>query len=263
MRQAGVAGHFGEYLQGRIGVSGPVALVTLPCPMLRARAVCLPSRGLTLWQNAPAVSLSRLARMLDLCELPRQGRFRLHLTMPLGGGAGASTAALMALAQAAGADDAVIPMACLAVEGASDPMLMPNPAQILWASRQGRMLAPMPALPRHAIIGGFWGQGQRTDPQDHDFPDISDLIPQWQTARTLTQFASLASQSAQRCLALRGPAHDPTASLSHELGAQGFTIAHTGSARALIFAPGTVPETAVTDLRAAGFSRITRWTGGG
>ena len=32
-----VAGHFGEWLQGRLGPDGPVALVTLPCPVRACR----------------------------------------------------------------------------------------------------------------------------------------------------------------------------------------------------------------------------------
>ncbi|TCP38104.1 hypothetical protein EV662_12129, partial [Rhodovulum marinum] len=38
-RRACVAGHFGEFLQGRLGPDGPVVLVTLPCPALAVRAV--------------------------------------------------------------------------------------------------------------------------------------------------------------------------------------------------------------------------------
>ena len=184
--------------------------------------------------------------------------------MPQGGGPGASTAGLMARARAAGASDtALITDACLDIEGASDPLLASHAERILWASRQGQVLTQMPALPRYDIIGGFSGPGQRTDPQDHDFPHISDLVTAWQSAASLADFAGLASQSAQRTLALRGPKADLTAALARDLGALGHVIAHTGSARGLIFAPGSVPETASGDLRRAGFSRITRWRGGG
>ena len=38
MTSVRVAGHFGELLQGRLGPSGPVALVSLPCPALWVEA---------------------------------------------------------------------------------------------------------------------------------------------------------------------------------------------------------------------------------
>jgi hypothetical protein len=141
-------------------------------------------------------------------------------------------------------------------------LLLDRPEQVLWASRRGQVLADLPPLPRFEILGGFWGEGQRTDPDDHDFPDISDLVQDW-PGTNLPQMAQLAAESARRTLALRGPSGDPTAALARAHRALGFTIAHTGAARGLIFAPGTVPETAAAGLRARGFSRITRFTCGG
>lgn len=258
-----VYGHFGELLQGRIGASGPVALVTLPCPMLWVDANMTPSRGFGLYQVQQAVSRDVLRRLLHRLTLPVQGLFTLNLSMPLGGGAGASTAALLSLALAAGADrDSGLEAAVLAVEGASDPLLRVRPERVLWASRHGVALADLPPLPRFEVLGGFWGQGQRTDPKDQDFPDISDLIGAW-PGSDLAAMADLASRSARRTLALRGPRNDPTEALARNHGALGFCIAHTGAARGLIFAPHTVPLQARTDLRAAGFSRITQFGCGG
>ena len=258
-----VFGHFGELLQGRIGPEGPVALVTLPCPVLWAEAVIAGSGQFTLYQPVRVVAPGRLLRVLAALGLRGRGRFRLRLNMPAGGGAGASTAGLIALAQAAGAQDpAALMRAVFAEERASDPLLFDRPERVLWASRQGAVLADLPALPRFDIVGGFCGAGQRTDPDDHDFPDISDLIQDWPGA-DLPRMAELATESAKRTLALRGPADDPTPQLAHNLGALGFCIAHTGAARGLIFAPGTVPERAVADLRSGGFSRITRFRCGG
>ncbi|MBI1172731.1 biphenyl 2,3-dioxygenase [bacterium] len=214
-------------------------------------------------QPGPVVAQARVHRLLRALAVPARGRFRLRLTMPAGGGAGASTAALMALALAAGAvDREAIIAEVLAQEGASDPLLFASPERVLWASRRGAVLACLPALPKFEVLGGFLGPGQRTDPFDHDFPDISDLLADWPGA-DLAVMARLASQSARRTLALRGPAGDPTEGLARRLGALGFTIAHTGAARGLIFAPGLVPQAAAADLRAAGFSRITRFRCGG
>lgn len=238
-------------------------MVTLPCPMLWAEAEVAPFGPLGLYQSVRVVTVPALLRLLHRLDLPAQGRFRLRVNMPAGGGAGASTAALIALARAAGAVDAsAITDAVFAAERASDPLLCPRPERVLWASRRGEVLADLPALPRFEVLGGFCGAGQRTDPDDHDFPDISDLVRDWPGA-DLPQMAQLATESARRTLALRGPADDPTPALARTFGALGFCIAHTGAARGLIFAPGTVPETAVADLRARGFSRITRFRCGG
>jgi len=260
---ARVFGHFGELLQGRIGPSGPVALVTLPCPALWADAQMTRSRRFSLHPRDAGVTPARLGRCLQGLGLGVRGRFHLRLAMPLGGGAGASTAALMALALAAGSvPGPQLIAAVLAAEGASDPLLFYRPERVLWASRQGRVLATLPPLPRFEVLGGFFGPGQRTDPWDHDFPDITDLVAAW-PGPDLATMADLVSQSARRTLALRGPLGDPTEGLARRHGALGFCIAHTGAARGLIFAPRTVPQAAAADLRRAGFSRITQFGCGG
>ncbi len=258
-----VYGHFGELLQGRIGPCGPLALVTLPCTALWAEAGMVPSGRFGLYQAQKAVPRAVLRRLVRALDLPVRGQFSLRLSMPLGGGAGASTASLLALALAAGApSDARLEAAVLAVEGASDPLARLHPERVLWASRLGVALGKLPALPRFEVLGGFFGAGQRTDPLDHTFPDVSDLVAAW-PGPDLATMADLASQSARRTLGLRGPANDPTEALARRHGALGFCIAHTGAARGLIFAPRTVPQAAAADLRAAGFSRITQFGCGG
>jgi hypothetical protein len=62
---------------------------------------------------------------------------------------------------------------------------------------------------------------------------------------------------------MRGPAGDPTPGLARDLGALGWLRAHTGAARGLIFAPGTVPRGAHDALRAAGLRALVRFRGGG
>lgn len=260
-----VPGHFGELLQGRLGPDGPVVLITLPCPVLAAEVSVRPG-AFSLHQTDPKLLNSAEIDTL-FAHLGRQptGQMTLRVDMPPGGGAGASTAARVALARAAGeTDPARIAAACLATEGASDPLMLPHPGRVLWASRQGRVVMDLPALPAFEVIGGFLGPGQRTDPADADFPDIADLVADWPAAcADLPRLAAIASESARRTLALRGPAGDPTADLARAHGALGHAIAHTGSARALIYAPGTVPQSAAQDLRAAGFSGITRFSTGG
>lgn len=271
--QTAVAGHFGEWLQGRLGPGGPLVLVTLACPALHATARFAPAARLTLSQpDPPALPEPRLIRLLAALGLPATGRFRLGGTLMPGAGCGASTAALVAAARAAGhAGDLSAPRlaaprlaaACLAAEGATDPLMLPSPDAALWASREARSLAALPPPPRMTVVGGLFGPPLRTDPRDLSFPDIADLAQDWPGARTPAEAARLASASAERTTALRGPAGDPTPALARSLGALGHARAHTGSARALLFAPGTVPPDAEAALAAAGYAHVLSFETGG
>ncbi|MCA0943091.1 propanediol utilization protein [Salipiger pacificus] len=243
-----VEGHFGEWLQGRIGEDGPVALVTVRCPALTVSA---PGEGELPFTRD---QLARFAAWLGIA--PRfPGTTR---TAPLGGGAGTSSATLIALARAAGATASAetLAAACLAIEGASDPLMFARPDALLWASREGRILRQLPPPPACDILGGFWGAPHRTDPGDEDFDDISDLAEAWAgavTLRDLPSCATLASASARRCTDRRGPP-DPLPELARDLGALGWLRAHTGSARGLIFAPETLPVNGPAALAEAGLT---------
>lgn len=260
-----VPGHFGELLQGRLGAGGPVALLTLPCLAMGVTATHWPGRGLSLYGSG-RVSPARARRFLARLGLRLSGRIVLSARAEPGAGTGVSTAALLALARLAGAGPVQAPVvlagACLVAEGASDPLMLARPEASLWASREGRVLARMPALPRHEVIGGFWGRPSPTDPEDSDFADISDLVASWQAGGGLAVLAGLASESARRCQTRRGPVSDPTPALARELGALGWMRAHTGSARGLIFAPGAAPPNAWHLLREAGLHGIVRFRGG-
>ncbi len=261
-RTVTIAGHFGELMQGRLGPSGPLALISLPYPSVTLTAAALPAKGLAIHTThggailTPARARAFLARL----GLQLSARVTLAPRMPIGAGTGVSTAALVALAQLAGwrGDEQALARACVASEGASDPLMLPHPAQTLWASREGRVLADLPPLPAFDILGGFWGEARRTDPNDLHFPDISALLPDWQAAakaQDLAALAALATTSAQATLTMRNVQGDPTAALAASLGALGYVIAHTGSARGLIFARGKVPQDGLARLRAAGLSR--------
>ncbi len=260
---ARVEGHFGELIQGRLGPDGPVTLITLPCPALAVEAQAAP-----LSDPHGLLPPSRARALLRILDLPDPGPFALSASMPRGGGAGASTAALVALARLAGSrhPPEVIARACVEVEGASDPLMFPAPERLLWASRRAEVIAQLPSLPGFDVIGGFFGPNQRTDPADQAFPDIGDLIEPWRAAaaaRDLASLGRLAGLSADRCLTRRGPRPDPTADLGRRLGAFGHVIAHTGSARGLLFAPGAIPLDAPAALAAAGFRRIVTFSAGG
>ncbi|QFT98583.1 hypothetical protein FIU85_14805 [Roseovarius sp. THAF8] len=67
--------------------------------------------------------------------------------------------------------------------------------------------------------------------------------------------AALASDSAPRCKARRGPC-DPMADLARGLGTVGMVRAHTGSTRGLTFAPGTNPPCGPSELQEARLKTI-------
>lgn len=260
-RSVTVAGHFGEFLQGRLGKGGPLALISLPCPDLTLTASARPGTGLSVYTRlgAPLLTPARARTFLAQLGLRLPARVCLAPQMPVGAGAGASTAALVALAHLAGwqGGAARLAHACVMSEGASDPLMMASPARLLWASREGRVLAAMPALPPFDILGGFWGAPTPTNPADLHFPDISALIPAWHKAaksQDLAALARLATTSATATLKLRGVKNDPTGALADTLGALGFVIAHTGSARGLIFARGCASPSGMAALRTAGLS---------
>ena len=264
-----VAGHFGELIQGRLGADGPVVLISLPCPVLTVTATSTPAQRLSIHcPNGQILTTAGAQKFLGLLGLQCHADITLTSQMPLGGGAGSSTATLVALAQHAGwtglPDD--LARACLAIEGATDPLMFDHAERLLWASRNARIISHLPALPAFDVLGGFYGAVQPTDAADLNFPDIGDLINSWQNAaaaRDLPGVAKLAATSAQRTLALRGPNPDPTAQLALNLGALGHVIAHTGSARGLIYAPGCAPPAARAALERAGFTGIVQFSAGG
>lgn len=266
--QVRVEGHFGEFLQGRAGPGGPVALISVPCPALAVEGWHRPGPGLSVHGSGQRlITAERSRRFVAGLGRDLSGRVRLRAAMPAGGGAGASTATLVALARLSGAvlSPDALGRACIAAEGASDPLMFPAPERLLWASREGRVLCRLPALPRLDVIGGFLGPARRTDPRDLCFPDIGDLLEPWVKAARSGRagaIAELAADSARRTLALRGPSDDPTEALARDLGAAGFVIGHTGSARGLLFVPGRIPETATGALRAAGLRGIVRFRAG-
>lgn len=258
-----VAGHFGEWLQGRVGPDQTIALVTLACPLAGVTATTKPAGRFALDQDAQVLNAQHAQHFLAALGLDPQVAAQLCVDLPPGAGAGMSTAALVALARSLGAEEAKIALACLAVEGATDPLMLPAPDAVLWAPRRAAILRDIPRPPEAEIVGGLWGDPVQTNPADLAFPAVDDLVADWISAPDLAAAAAIASASAVRTTALRGPAGDPTAELAKELGALGFARAHTGSARALIFSPGAVPKAAEDALRAAGYSHAMRFRTGG
>ena len=259
-----VAGHFGEWLQGRDGPEGPVVLVTVPCPQLGVSATKFCAGALEISGAAGVLETERAKLFLNALGADVGGLFELTSEMQPGGGAGVSTASLLALAAAAGITAAPdnLAKACLVVEGAVDPLMIHAPEEVIWASRQARVIERLAPLPEAEIVGGFWSEPVRTRAEDQMFPDISDLIQDWRLAAasgSLKWLAQIASASAMRTTELRGPVADPAAQLADELGALGYVRAHTGSARGLIFRPGECPAEAERVLEGQGFKDVIRF----
>jgi len=263
-----VSGHFGELIQGRLGPSGPVALVTLPAPHLIVTARLAPGPlALYCAGGERPLALARVAALARALRVPPRGRLTLRASMPAGSGAGSSTAALLAtallLARIPPPLDRLARL-CLAIEGATDPLMHPDPARLLWAARQARALDRLPPLPPLEVVGGFLGPGQRTDPADDRFADVADLATAWPPAAArgdVATLAALATESARRNAALRGgPDLAPLLAAAAPFGALGIVAAHTGSARGLIFAPGRGDPAAAADaLRADGLRGVRRF----
>lgn len=258
-----VAGHFGEWLQGIVGADGQVGLVTLACPVAGVRADVAGQGALEIDQNAALLDAAQCRGFLSALGVAQAGRIRLRADLPPGGGAGMSTASLVSLARAVGAAEDRIASACLGVEGATDPLMLARPDGVLWAPREARPIRKLPPPPDAEIVGGFWGPPCRTDAEDRAFPSIDDLVADWTKGPHLEEAARLASVSAERTMALRGPKEDPTPDLARRLGALGYARAHTGPARALIFSPGQAPSMAEPTLTEAGYAHVLRFRTGG
>lgn len=256
-----VAGHFGEWIQGC--ADGVVLLVTMCCPDKGAAATWQHAADLDLDDPVGLVGPARAVAFLTELGQSARGRIGLEADLPLGVGAGMSTAALVALARAVRAPGDRIAGACLAVEGAVDPIMLPQPDAVLWAPRAAAKRAALPMPPRADILGALWGPPVPTDPRDMGFPEVGDLVTAWADGPRLPEAAGLASLSAARTTALRGPKGDPTAQMAGRLGALGWARAHTGSARALIFPPGGIPQDGETQLVEAGYHHVFRFATGG
>ena len=137
---AQVAGHFGEWMQGRLGPEGPIALVTVPCPSLSLKLTLTPNDALQIVQpDPPVLGSGRASAFLHKLGQPTMGRIHVIQSFAPRRGTGASTAVLVALARACGVTDAEqIAAACRTVEGASDPLMIDTPGRALWAPREGR-----------------------------------------------------------------------------------------------------------------------------
>ena len=250
LREQAVWGHFGEILQGRLGPSGPIALLTLAArgvPALATRVRWRPAKGAALLvRGAPDVQLAAAAHRAGLRRaraLGWGGRLDIETLARPGGGCGVSTSSLLAALRLAAPEISPEREATLllALEGAVDPLMLEEPGRALWASREGRMVQRLPPPPPLLVVGGYDGPGRRTDPTEQDFSDVSDLVARVEAAARsgdVAAFAAVATASAERRQAAAPkPRFDALKNLARQCGALGVVVAHTGSAAGLLFAP--------------------------
>ena len=268
-RMARASGHFGEWLQGRIGPKGPIALISVQCPVFWAQVSYASGDAFQYTDPLPALSSDRAMALLSALSLPVQGSISGRTNIEAGAGLGASTSSLLALAKALIKRDIHpedLAKILVAIEGASDPLMFPDFDRLLWASREARVVNHFPAPPQFEVIGGCWGAPSETDPRDQNFPDIADLVEAWRPAITASdreKTAAIATESFRRTTAIRNRSVEPTEDLARDLGALGVIRAHTGSARGFLFEPGRAPSTGLHQLQEAGYSPpVTFLTGG-
>ena len=262
---AEVAGHLGELIQGRLGPDGPVALVTLPCPMLVTRVGYTPAQG-AVTADEPVSAKARAAARLALAEIGADGwGGSLAIDRPAapGLGLGSSTAetlgAVRAVARAFGVrlsprrEGAL----CLAAEAAVDPLMWPAP--VLFASREGRVVERLAPLPPMRLVGGAAGPPRPTDPTDNHFPELGPLFRDLSAALAagdLSGVAAAASRSAEANQVRNpNPAWEPVRLLAARHGALGVAVSHTGPAIALILAPDS-PADPAAELAALGLAPV-------
>lgn len=263
-----MTGHFGEWLQGKLGPEGPVALISVPFPQVWCEVTVEDAEVTSFVSHGSALQLDHVQKVLELLEFSKPVRIAVNATIPPRAGLGASTASLLALVRAL-SGDAITPekaaSLCVSVEGATDPLMFEGFDNLLWASRQADCVERLPLPPSFEIIGGLFGEGHATDPSDNRFPDVRDLVEAWTVAASRKdrgKIAEIASESANRTTALRGPFDDPCPDLTTSLGALGHIRAHTGSARGFLFEPGKAPDNALETLKNLGFTHVTRFTTG-
>jgi len=249
-----VRGHMGELVQGRL--AGVVALVTLPCDQVLVTA-----------RFAPGATASPLAeRMAARLRPVHDGKIEIGANVPAGCGAGVSTASALASLRllSPGLSAEIESAHLLAVEGAVDPLAFAaNPPRI-WASRRAETLEILPDFPPMVAVGGFDGPGQRTNPEDLDFPDMAEAFDllRHPTPENIGRAANLSAMANQT----RNPRPNWAAAqhLAAETGALGIAVAHTGSALSLLFmpdAPGiATAQSALTNL---GLTHVMRFAFGG
>jgi len=260
---AEVHAHHGEIVQGLFYSSdGQVehGLVTLPCPLFRARARFRPLRAGPLTVEPRDRARAHLAARLTLDALGRAGwggALRIESNVPLRWGCGSSTtdvlATVRAVAAAFGAalQPAWIARLCVAAETASDSLMFAPDRAVLFAQRRGSLLldlgGPLPAV-RVLGFNTEAGRGVETlslPPIAYSAWEVEAFRPilgllrravERQDPALLGRVATASTVITQR--------HRPKRCmprllrLAAEAGALGVQVAHSGTVAGFLFEPG-------------------------
>ena len=268
-RIAKTFGHFGEWLQGRVGTKGPVALISVQCPQFWVRVSRKKSESFQYADVLPCLPRDAMKALFAALQQPHTGVFTVSSNMQFGAGLGASTASLLAAARTIadfGVQTDALAKSIVAVEGASDPLMYDAFDRLLWASRKAEILDRFAAPPLFTVLGGMWGARQKTNPNDQNFADISDLLKAWQTATSAkdhAKTAEIATESFRRTSELRHGGDDPTLGIARDVKALGVIRAHTGSARGFLFKSDAAAQSGLNLLAEAGYSGVTTFQTGG
>ena len=258
-RRVTINGHFGEFMQGRLEIKGPVVLITLPSLVHKVQVTFTSGNFDVSQKGSRYYTQSVISNLLNHLKLQANGKFDISLFMPEACGTGSSTATRVAILRAVRPrmSTKTLVETCLLDEGASDPVMYSSPERLLWAPRLGKVLKQLPVLPKISCIGGFYGSPMKTNPNDKDFPIIKDLVDLWSLPRKTDKFlAELCSESSSRTIFHRNLQDDPTKVIAKKIKALGFSIAHTGSVRNFIFPYNQIPEGTKNILIDSGFRGI-------
>jgi uncharacterized protein involved in propanediol utilization len=263
-----VSGHFGEWLQGRLGPNGPLALISVPCPLFHCDVTVEDAEVTSFQGHGITLKADQIEALFGCIDVLSPKRITVNSSIPVRAGLGASTASILGVLRALTNDALFVEKTaeiCVTVEGATDPLMHDQFDRLLWASRSATLVERLPAPPQYEFVGGLWGEGQATDPADLNFPDISDLVDDWRRAVESSaheKVAALATESAIRTTERRGPKGDPSQEIAREIGAMGYVRAHTGSARGFLFLPDQAPASVLTQLAEAGYTNTCRFVTG-
>ena len=258
-----VNGHFGEFIQGRLGVTDPLVLVTVPSRFFKVQVTYTEGAFEVVQNGTSFYDRSVVSELAKLAKARLSGRLKICLSMPEACGLGSSTATRVGILRAIRPDISVnsIVSICLKHERASDPIMYKSPERLLWAPREGKIVEKLPRLPKISCIGGLFGSPLKTNPSDNNFPIISDLVDKWKrTEMTDKNFAEICAESSERTISIRKLSDDPTRKITKEIGALGFSIAHTGNVRNFIFPYRSIPSNAEKILSSYGFRNVHRFS---
>jgi uncharacterized protein involved in propanediol utilization len=272
---AEVRSHHGEIVQGVFySPDGTLehALVTLPCPLFRARASFRPLPGGPLAVSPGDRTRARAAARVTLDALGRTGwggEVRIDTNIPLRWGCGSSTADVLATIRAvAAAFEVVLEPAWLArlavtAETASDSLMYGPERAVLFAQRRGSVLLELDGpLPAVRVLGFNTEQDRGVETlslppipysgwEAEAFRPVLGLLRravERQDAGLLGRVATASTVITQRHRPKRGmPA---LLRLAGEVGAVGVQVAHSGTVAGFLFASGDGAASRVERARA-------------